>query len=266
MICSCFRVSLRPEICRGPRNEICSIPSQNKLPNHGDLGICASWYLREMHCWGLNLFWHGCYESQILGPQVIDFKGNKGRDLNLTLPFSNWHFGLGLFDPYGSKVNGQTFNRLEVHIVSIMRHGWIKCIIILHLKTHFLILENRYCEDNSIFSFFLSFFFWRHLEATVNLTSVHVLQTLNALGNFPSPLQDFSFLFKKETDNYDKCFVIYSNQMSCQSSLNVYEKDRVQIKIMAPVWFFNGIFFLLWKLKNISFQKMPAYFHERLRR
>ena len=31
------------------------------------------------------------------------------RDLNLNLPFSNWHFGLGLFDPLGSNVKGQTF-------------------------------------------------------------------------------------------------------------------------------------------------------------
>ncbi len=34
----------------------------------------ASWHLREMHCWGPNLFWHECYESQILGPQVIDYR------------------------------------------------------------------------------------------------------------------------------------------------------------------------------------------------
>ena len=25
-------------------------------------------YTREMHCWGPNLFWHGCNEFQILGP------------------------------------------------------------------------------------------------------------------------------------------------------------------------------------------------------
>ncbi len=30
-------------------------------------------HLREMHCWDPNLFWHGCYELQILGPQVIDY-------------------------------------------------------------------------------------------------------------------------------------------------------------------------------------------------
>ncbi len=25
-----------------------------------------------MHCWGANLFWHGCNESEILSPQPID--------------------------------------------------------------------------------------------------------------------------------------------------------------------------------------------------
>ena len=29
-----------------------------------------------MHFWGPNLFWHGCYEFQILGPQVLDPKWN----------------------------------------------------------------------------------------------------------------------------------------------------------------------------------------------
>ena len=34
---------------------------------------CVPWHIREMHCWGFNLFWHGCNESQILGPQTIDY-------------------------------------------------------------------------------------------------------------------------------------------------------------------------------------------------
>ena len=31
-----------------------------------------SWDLGEMHCWGANLFWHGCNETQLLDPHIID--------------------------------------------------------------------------------------------------------------------------------------------------------------------------------------------------
>ncbi len=27
-----------------------------------------------MYCWGPNLFWHGCYDVQILGPQRVDYR------------------------------------------------------------------------------------------------------------------------------------------------------------------------------------------------
>ena len=35
--------------------------------------ICVSWHLREMHYCGPNLFWDGCNEIRILGPQIIDY-------------------------------------------------------------------------------------------------------------------------------------------------------------------------------------------------
>ena len=29
--------------------------------------------LREMHCYGLDLFWYGCNEIKILGPEIVDY-------------------------------------------------------------------------------------------------------------------------------------------------------------------------------------------------
>ncbi len=36
-----------------------------------------------MNCWGPNLFWHGCYNVQILDPQVLVYFDNLNKDNNL---------------------------------------------------------------------------------------------------------------------------------------------------------------------------------------
>ena len=35
--------------------------------------ICRGFRQTKMHCYGPNLFWHGCNKSWILGPQPIDY-------------------------------------------------------------------------------------------------------------------------------------------------------------------------------------------------
>ncbi len=42
--------------------------------------MCLLTHFREMHCCGSSLFWDGCNETQILGPQIVDYKPQLGRD------------------------------------------------------------------------------------------------------------------------------------------------------------------------------------------
>ncbi len=64
--------SLSSEICRGHKNEICCTHARTNCHNHNRADAMRPQHIREMHCWGPNLFWHGCNESQIFGPQTID--------------------------------------------------------------------------------------------------------------------------------------------------------------------------------------------------
>ena len=72
------------------------------------------------------------------------------RDLNLNLTFSNWHFGLRLFDTLGSKIKDQTFfTDLALHdlwqffFFACRRSGWARC-----LKKVWPFILDPYGSDN----------------------------------------------------------------------------------------------------------------------
>ncbi len=44
-------------------------PQRHSLTSHHWISGIKFPDFSMMHCWGPNLFWHGCYECQILGPQ-----------------------------------------------------------------------------------------------------------------------------------------------------------------------------------------------------
>ena len=75
---------------------------------------CRSWHLREMHCCGPSLFWVGCNETQILGPQVVDYFRNS----TITEQILKWA------------------SRQLITSISSMHHGLFVAQLISYVKLH----------------------------------------------------------------------------------------------------------------------------------
>ncbi len=65
VFCVGFLSIFKRDFAGGPRNQKMTMPDNMSSQ-------LVSIDKVHMHCWGPNLFWHGCNESQIFGPQTID--------------------------------------------------------------------------------------------------------------------------------------------------------------------------------------------------